>query len=90
MVDKAVKDLWVKALRSRKYKQYTGGILHSPDGEAHCCIGVLEIITAEQWPYNYLGHNQKVSLSEITKLWTMNDSGSYSFSKIANYIKANL
>lgn len=40
-MNKDLKKLWVEALRSGKYKQ-TKGRLQSADGNAYCCLGVLE------------------------------------------------
>jgi hypothetical protein len=38
-----LKDKWVKALRSGKYKQGRG-ILYNPEEKSFCCLGVLEHI----------------------------------------------
>jgi hypothetical protein len=38
---KKVKDKWVRALRSGKYKQATG-TLYDPATKGFCCLGVLE------------------------------------------------
>jgi len=35
---KKVKELWIKALRSGKFKQGTGRLF---DGDGYCCLGVL-------------------------------------------------
>jgi hypothetical protein len=44
-MNKRVKRLWIKALRSGKYKQGQGQLcIEQPDGLEHCCLGVLEEI----------------------------------------------
>lgn len=40
-MDKAIKAKWIEALRSGRYGQ-TQYRLQSPDGNAYCCLGVLE------------------------------------------------
>jgi hypothetical protein len=44
---KAIADKWVKALRSKEYKQ-TEGVLRS--GNAFCCLGVLCNLHAQEKP----------------------------------------
>lgn len=38
---KKIKDRWLKALRSRKYKQAVGKL---KDGDSYCCLGVLSCL----------------------------------------------
>lgn len=38
---KEIKDLWVKALRSREFKQTTGRLF---DGSSYCALGVLSLL----------------------------------------------
>jgi hypothetical protein len=46
-MDKKVKAKWLKALRSRKYKQTT---LALHDSQGHCCLGVLcDIVEPDKW-----------------------------------------
>lgn len=46
---KEVKDLWVKALRSGKYKQTTKTLKNNED-DAYCCLGVLcDISKQGEW-----------------------------------------
>jgi hypothetical protein len=46
-----VKKKWVKALRSRKYKQCTGRLCKTINGEkSYCCLGVLcDIYNSKLW-----------------------------------------
>lgn len=45
-----VKKLWIKALRSEKFKQGTGALKKRDDDGIirHCCLGVLEEIAAKE------------------------------------------
>jgi hypothetical protein len=50
-MNKRVKRLWIKALRSGKYKQGAGFLRQSADGGngyAYCCLGVLCEIYSKQ------------------------------------------
>lgn len=57
MMKQSVKEKWVQALRSRKFKQYCGGALKVPieskknkeQKYAHCCLGVLHEIDNGKW-----------------------------------------
>jgi len=46
-MDKRVKSKWLKALRSRKYKQTTGRLRR--DGNERCCLGVLADVQKMKW-----------------------------------------
>ena len=46
-----LKQRWVRALRSRKYKQGRGALRKkTPDGFTYCCMGVLaDLIAPDSW-----------------------------------------
>ena len=94
-MNKEIRDNWVAALRSGKYKQGKSTLMY--EGK-YCCLGVLcDILgiklvstTREKDHYNE-SHYERVR--HITggnhELIYMNDHGE-SFSKIADYIDNNL
>lgn len=54
-MDPTVKALWVKALRSRKYKQGRGSLRSADQG--YCCLGVLcDVIDPTAWSSPSRGH----------------------------------
>lgn len=90
IVNKQLRDEWVAALRSGKYKQTTGALFR---GEACCCLGVLCRVAGveslavpamtdiwERRPYKRIGYD----------LVGMNDNERRSFAEIADWIEANL
>jgi hypothetical protein len=89
-----LKTKWVKALRSGEYQQCSGFL--EKDG-GMCCLGVLVHVQGE----NVAGWRQKnlsmlpeefaagLPKPEMLELAARNDSGQ-KFSKIADYIEANL
>ena len=98
-----IKQLWVKALRSGKYKQCDGQLRHkSEEGVRYCCLGVLNEVCGlrSRWEGSFLGRvaAAKVGLpyepptGELKaqgKLAAMNDNGK-SFKRIANWIENHL
>jgi len=60
---KVNRKLWIKALRSNKYKQGTGQLLD--DGGNYCCLGVLCDIIGMQPKYkdcsNYFGNDSEMA-----------------------------
>lgn len=98
MMDSGLKQLWVDALRSGKYKQ-GAGYLRTP-GDTFCCLGVLaDVIDPEGWSgielsvwrdsACFLPPSDPLELRVQDKLTKMNDSGK-SFEDIATYIEENL
>ena len=86
-------DIWIRALRSRKYGQ-TVGKLHGD--AAHCCLGVAQLvwnipesettpsyINAASWPFD---RPDTGSLNQNI-LSGLNDAGS-SFEQIADYLES--
>lgn len=49
---KKIKNKWIKALRSGKYKQ-TEGRLYDPETKGFCCLGVLQECVTGQVELNY-------------------------------------
>lgn len=95
-MDKKLKGKWVKALRSGKYEQ---GLYTLKKENRYCCLGVLRHIqfpnsNASQNGGWYLceRHQNLAGLDYSTqeKLSQMNDSGKWSFKRIATYIEKNL
>jgi len=89
---KSMKTLWLKALRSGKYKQGTG-TLETTDGK-YCCLGVLtKIDGGECEHHHYLDPDRAKRLrlpGQVQQdLAQMNDRR-VSFRAIANYIEKNL
>jgi len=80
-MNKLYKEQWVKALRSGKYKQAYGRM---EELKANCAIMVLNLCTG-----NKLAVLQ-IPILERGKIMDFNDLEHLSFSKIANYIEANL
>ncbi len=83
---------WVKALRSGKYDQDTSGELKNEFG--YCCLGVAKEIglcnakksngDAKHWvSTKFIPYPTQESLAN------MNDSGKWSFNRIATYIEKN-
>lgn len=104
MMNSRIKKLWLRALRSRKYKQGKGQLKLGRKDPRHCCLGVLcEIAKAEGVIRTYDGG--RGGLPEKVREWadlysglpyarglglhTMNDSGS-SFKAIADRIEQYL
>ena len=74
-MDPAVKQMWIDALRSGKYKQGTG---HLRVGDQYCCLGVLcdlavqnQIIQENQEPvfYNYGNAKEVTFLPAEVLFW---------------------
>lgn len=77
-----IKDAWITALKSGKYKQ---GYVELEDCDRHCCIGVLGAITPGldntipqiedigNNPYNFL--NNTIGKENTQKLYFTNDNG---------------
>jgi hypothetical protein len=91
-MDKVLKRKWVKALRSRKFKQERG---HLGLGNKLCCLGVLSVVAT--------GRPQCLQWRELIDqdpraLIDLNDGkkikgkfvGGKPFSKIADYIEKHL
>jgi hypothetical protein len=59
-----LKQNWINALRSNQYKQYYGH-LHCYGSNAHCVIGVLDILTNYQLSYGKVTYDQWCSENGI-------------------------
>lgn len=104
-MEEKMKVRWVKALRSKKYKQGSGWL--RANDNTYCCLGVLcDLVDRKGWskPENgsytfYRGsahylpseicETYDIRLSETKKLTGMNDSG-VTFSTIATWIEDHL
>lgn len=99
---KVIKQKWLKALRSGKYKQGNGK-LRSKDN--YCCLGVLCIVTgntknrdmSQQYPIqDLMGYTNTpkefcgLTNTQQVKLASLNDICNMSFKEIAAYISRNI
>ena len=102
-MNKKLKQKWVKALRSGRYKQTTGMLQL---GRAYCCLGVLcriagarkrprtnEFVWRGEADWSELPDTMRADLGLDLKaeghLVNMNDGGK-TFDQIADYIEENL
>lgn len=91
---KALKEKWVKALRSGRYNQGVDALkVRHDDGKlAYCCLGVLCSVAKFKSADEGMIKNEKghfIILPPATQrlLATMNDSDDYNFNAIANHIE---
>lgn len=70
-MNKRIKKLWLKALRSGKFKQANGAMREEdPDGYkgyAHCCLGVLEQIRCDETGKKFRENDSL--LAPVTMKW---------------------
>ena len=68
-MDAKLKDLWLKALRSRKYRQAENAL---KDGDGYCCLGLLCHVAAGA---GLVPSNAKVEEADATLVyhWTADD-----------------
>jgi hypothetical protein len=101
-MDKDLKDKWVEALRSGKYKQGRE-VLRNGDNE-FCCLGVLADVNGQQWsetPEEYgrgtryrLIYGGSVAIYSVAGMnWgpyaSLNDTEKMTFDEIADWIEEN-
>ncbi len=96
-MEKELRDKWIKALLSGRYKQCRGGF---QVGAKNCAVGVLlrvarvkrELWVREVRLGDVLGLTERVGLttSEEYRLLMKNDNLKWGFSKIAKWIEKNL
>jgi hypothetical protein len=98
---KVIRDKWVKALRSGKFKQGDGQLMqdHGPDDQRYCCLGVLCKITGnannrdmcQGFPKDDGKTEDFCGLTAVlqSRLAEMNDEGK-TFDEIANYIETHV
>lgn len=91
-MDSKLKDKWIKALRSGKFRQARGRLTKGKNH--HCCIGVAAVVAN---PKIKLGVSTGdaaalvgINSSEQQVLVDMNDHERRSFKTIADYIEKNL
>ena len=105
-MDKIIKRKWVKALRSRKYKQGFHQLKSLEPGiqslrETYCCLGVLCEVMKEKYlpndarPGNMVLRKAGLSEGDCFCLTNFNDGGggmtnNWKFYQIANWIEKNL
>lgn len=92
ILTKKLKQKWIKALRSGKYKQGDAS-LHEISGNTYCCLGVLQEIDNIICVGNsYLeGDNARSCVRGLTmqkqeRLADMNDGG-FTFAEISDWIE---
>jgi hypothetical protein len=90
-----IKQKWCSALRSGKYEQGQG-LLHDPNDNTYCCLGVLRELTGlpkagEDLEYLDYEKANEIGLSSDSQceLADQNDDG-HSFEEIAAYIEGTL
>lgn len=87
------KEDWVKALRSGKYPQNSGGLVDDYDCiGAYCCLAVAGKIAGHdlnETPYTAIRCSFGISPEVETFLIAVNDTKQWSFGKIADWIEAN-
>jgi len=90
-----VKAKWCAALRSGEYEQGQG-LLHDPQDNTFCCLGVLQHITGlpkVDSDMEFLDYEKAaeigLSVDAQTELADQNDGGS-PFTQIAKYIEEHL
>lgn len=90
-MDAALKQKWVAALRSGKYKQHRGLL---QDSGAYCCLGVMLVVGKKASTLRLADYGQidviLGSEETRTKLTAMNDQEKLSFPEIADWIEANI
>lgn len=87
-----IKAKWCAALRSGKYEQGQG-LLHDPNDNTYCCLGVLRELTGlpkagedlEYLDYQKAALEIGLTPAAQTELADQNDDG-HSFDEIADYI----
>ncbi len=95
-MDRKLRDKWLKALRSGKFRQAQGRLRRvdrKTGEESFCCLGVLgtcsgaskETLRSKEMYGNSCGLNN----NQTRKLSTMNDTGQ-SFEQISNWIERNV
>ena len=92
MEDRALRDRWIKALRSGEYTQ-TKHYLRNKGG--FCCLGVLcDLIDPDDWEGGLYWrggrHLPEQEHKGIFPLTALNDSLGYSFEQIADFIEEHL
>src|SRR5690242_19381506 len=92
-----IKQRWIAALRSGKYKQGTG-TLRSEDGERYCCLGVLWLVSKKgrrlrkhQGAITYIGDGylpeDLLPVGIQLTFARMNDVKEFDFHQIADVIE---
>jgi hypothetical protein len=98
-MEQELKDKWIAALRSGKYKQ--GKYQLRDSDNCYCCLGVLCEVAGIPYDGESCLNNEGVGVSYepirnilpgtgLGIFYTMNDRDGKSFSEIANYIELNL
>lgn len=103
-MNKTIKNLWVKALRSGKYKQGRSALCHGgPQGPCYCCLGVLSDLAVKQgvcsrreaFKYNGLLNDVVLNWASLHNdnpldLSDINDNKKSNFLQIADLIQEKL
>lgn len=98
-MNKELKNKWIEALRSGKYKQGKGALRTGDIENPHyCCLGVLCAISLEKikgevmWEKGFLPSSlEDYVCFDIQKSLTFkNDNAGWSFSEIADWIEKKL
>lgn len=89
-MDAALKEKWVKALRSGEYEQGTDIFEH---GGKYCCLGVLAAVVADGrgpllYPMEIITPEERWQCIKMND--GLDDDGPRSFLEIADHIEANI
>ena len=98
-MDTQIKEKWVTALRSGKYRQGHGQLRSEDD--KFCCLGVLCVVTGVDTKlrasgnYLFFAPDKALRVSRLggeaeARLVRMNDSERRTFVEIADYIESHL
>ena len=102
MISKKLKAAWIKALRSRGYRQTTAALQSGPRN--YCCLGVLCRVAERTTDFKprindgvllggtlkMQGNNFGLTKKQQNVLIKMNDQKGESFTTIAEYIQKNV
>ena len=102
-MNQEIKQKWLEALRSGKYKQGRLGLRNKQN--EFCCLGVLcdvldnnKWLLDELWSIEFYKYDDSISVANEElipldiqdDLMSLNDNYLYNFNKIADYIEENL
>lgn len=95
-MNREMRDIWLEALRSGRYRQGTMRMKREVDSNTYfCCLGVLRevcLLNGESNAILAFGELKKtgIKLEEASVLTKMNDVYKLSFPQISDWIEVNL
>lgn len=98
-MDSKIKIDWIVALRSGKFKQIRGLLVHGTANKVYCCLGVLCEVQGIDWDKEVKGSRMTSKVpeayaaglteNELVNLASKNDNY-MSFERIADYIEQTI